>query len=143
MISINATLILQVVHFLIFLFILNRLMLRPILKVIQDRAENINTGQKEIENLELKTQELANEYLSRERDARKQAHEERVRVRMDATTSADKFYNEAKNKVASVRQEIDREVEQEVQRVRPVVQRDAEALVDEITEKIMGIGVRA
>lgn len=143
MISINATLVIQVIHFLILVYILNRLMFRPILKIIQDRSEHIAAGHKEIENLELKTQDLTNEYLSRERDARKQAHEERGRVRMDATTRADKFYNAAKSKVTSMRQEIDRGVEKEVQKIRPFVQREAEALVDVITEKMIGIGTKA
>lgn len=143
MISINATLVIQVIHFLILVYILNRLMFRPILKIIQDRSEHIDVGHKEIENLELKTQDLTNEYLSIERDAMKQAHEERDRVRMDATTRADKFYNAAKDKVTSVRQEIDREVEQEVRKIRPFVQREAEALIDVITEKMIGIGTKA
>ncbi|MEA2040430.1 MAG: hypothetical protein U9N82_11490 [Thermodesulfobacteriota bacterium] len=143
MLSINATLLVQLIQFLILTFILNRLMFRPILKIIRDRSEHIDAGKKEIENLELKTQELANEYLSIERDARKQAHKERARVKMDAVTSAGELYNAAKNKVTSMRQEIDMEVEQEVQKVRPFLQREAEALVDEITEKMIGIGTEA
>ena len=143
MLSINATLLVQLIQFLILTFILNRLMFRPILKIIRDRSEHIDAGHKDIENLELKTQELANEYLSRESAARKQAHKERARVKLDATTSAGEFYNAAKNKVTSVRQEIDREVEQEVQKVRPFLQREAEALVNDITEKMMGIVTEA
>ena len=37
LITINATIIAQLVHFFILLFVMNRLMFRPILKIIQDR----------------------------------------------------------------------------------------------------------
>ena len=41
MISINATLIVQVIQFLIFVFILNRLMFRPLLKVIDEHHQGV------------------------------------------------------------------------------------------------------
>ena len=143
MISVNGTLFIQLIQFLILTYILNRLMLGPILKIIRDRSEHIDAGYKEIENIELKTQEMADEYLSRESAARRQANEERGRLRMEMTTSADEFYNKAKDKATSVRLEIEREVEQEVLKIRPFVQKEAEALVDVITEKMIGIGTKA
>ena len=138
MISINATLFVQAIHFLILTFILNYLLFRPILKLTQDRSEHIKDVQVEIKGIELKTQDLINEYLSRNADARSDAGKERARLKDDATTRADELFRDAKDKMASIRMELDKEVAQEVEKIRPSLQAEASALVDEIVEKVVG-----
>ena len=138
MISINATLFVQAIHFLILTFILNYLLFRPILKLIRDRSEHVKDVQVEIEGIELKTQDLINEYLSRNEDARSDAGKERARLKDDATTKADELFRDARNKVASIRMELDKEVAQEVEKIRPSLQAEASTLVNEIVEKVVG-----
>ena len=59
MISINATLFLQIIHFLILLFILNRILIKPIMEVVDKRRVHIDDEEKLLNNLEAETRQLA------------------------------------------------------------------------------------
>ncbi|MCP4001475.1 MAG: F0F1 ATP synthase subunit B', partial [Gammaproteobacteria bacterium] len=58
MISINATLVVQLIHFLLLLFIMNRLMLQPLLKLIREREDYTKRTKSEIKELEVKIGQL-------------------------------------------------------------------------------------
>ena len=58
MININATLVVQIILFLITLFFLNRLLIRPIMKVIQNRTRFFQETEDKILSLEKETEEL-------------------------------------------------------------------------------------
>ena len=63
MISVNATLIIQIIHFLLLVFILNRIMFRPIMRLIDERGKHIEDTKKQMANIEMETNELANRCL--------------------------------------------------------------------------------
>ena len=58
MINLNATLVVQVILFLITLFFLNRLLIRPIMKVVQNRTRFFQETEDKILSLEKETEEL-------------------------------------------------------------------------------------
>ena len=138
MISINATLVVQVIQFLILVFILNRLMFRPILKLVKERAEYIEKTKNEIENIELDTAQVRDEYLLRETNARKDAALERSRIRDTGIAHAEGFLNDSINEVTSIRAEADSEAEEQLNKTRPSLQDEAEVLAEEIMERVIG-----
>ena len=73
MISINATLLLQVVHIIILILILNRLMFRPILKLTMERKEYFRSTRDKIREIEQETERLREEFVSVQRNARRDA----------------------------------------------------------------------
>ena len=143
MISINATMLIQVINFLILVFILNRLMLRPILKLIQDRSKHIEKIGNEIKEIVQKSHELVAEYASTENEARKNAMEERAMLKMDAVTKADDIFSGAKNDILSIRKDVDSEIRMKIEKIRPSLKKEAEDLVDVIIEKIVGRRIAA
>ena len=138
MISINATLVVQVIQFLILVFILNRLMFRPILKLVKERAEYIEKTKNEIENIELDTAQVRDEYLLRETNARKDAALERSRIRDTGIAHAEGFLNDSRKEVTSIRAEADSEAEEQLNKTRPLLQDEAEVLAEEIMERVIG-----
>ena len=50
LISINETLIVQLLSFLVFLFLINRVMIRPLRSVIDEREDFVTRVRKEIED---------------------------------------------------------------------------------------------
>ena len=143
MISINATLLIQVIHFLALVFILNRLMFRPILKLIKDRSYHIEKTKIEIKNIDQKIERLRDEYLSRESDARKDAIAIRVQIRNDGTTRAQSLFDESRKEMTSIRAETEEEVDKEIQQTKPLLGDEAAALVDEIMVKVIGRRIAA
>jgi F-type H+-transporting ATPase subunit b len=138
MISINATLVVQVIQFLILVFILNRLMFRPILRLINARKEFIDKTKNEIENIELDTKRLRDEYLLRETHARKAASRERTRIRDEGIISAEEFLDVSRKEVTSIRAEAEKTAEEQLNKTRPFLQGEAEVLAEDITERVIG-----
>lgn len=138
MISINATLFVQVIQFLILVFILNRVMFRPILKVIRERNLYIKKRRNDIGNLEEETIRLRDEYLSRKTDARKKAAQARSEIRNAGIEKAEEFECDSRKQVAVIKTEADKEAKAEVERTMPLLQGEAATLADEIIERVIG-----
>lgn len=138
MISINATLVLQVVHLFVLVFILNRLMFRPIMKLVDERSGHIEKSKTEIRDLETEAERLKREYLSRERDARKKASNESLELKKAGITQVEAMIDESQKQVASIRSESETKIEAEFEKARPVVKGEATALAEEIVERLIG-----
>ena len=143
MISINATLLVQLIHFLLLLFIMNRLMLQPLLKVIREReAYTVNT-KSEIKDIEVKIGQLKEQFIAKENDARKDAARERTDIMNVGLNEADGFLNKSREEVSVIRQQAEKEVEAEVSKTQPLLADQASTLVSGIMEKIIGRRIEA
>ncbi|MFZ7110107.1 MAG: hypothetical protein ACOWYE_00355 [Desulfatiglandales bacterium] len=143
MISINATLVVQIIHFLILVFILNRLMIRPILKLIDERTEYIQKTKDEIVTLELETERFREELVSVQNDARKGAALERDQLRRLGLQEADQSLEESLAQVSSIRSKADIEAEKEVRKTQPLLLNEAIVLAEEIIERVIGRRIAA
>lgn len=138
MISINATLVLQLLHFLILVFVLNRILFRPILKVIDERTTYIETTTHEIKDLEVETELLRQKHVSLQNEARKNATLERTQIRGLGITEAEKTVSEVRQEISSIRATADKEAERQLEKTLPMLQGEAAKLADEIFEKVVG-----
>ena len=138
MISINATLIIQFINFLILVFILNRLMFRPVLKVVEDRSNHIDDTMSKLVNIENETKELIDRCVSLERNARKEAGNESSKFKKEALEIADKIFGDARDEVAIIKARVNREIEEKIENARQSLKTEATQLADVLTEKVIG-----
>ena len=138
MISINATLVVQLIHFLVLLFIMNRLMLQPLLKLIREREEFTSRTKGEIKDLEVKIDQLKEEFISKEEGARKDAARERSEITNDGMSEAEGYLNRSRDEVSAIRQEAEKEVAAEMSKTQPLLDGEASSLVEGIMEKLIG-----
>jgi len=138
MISINATLIIQVIHFLILTFILNRLMFRPISKLINDRTQHTEKTKDRIKKIGLETERLRREYLSVENEARKNVSEERAELRHKGLSEVEEFHNDSRKEVALIRAKADKRAMEKIEGTKPLLHAEATLLADEIAEMVIG-----
>ena len=138
MISINATLVVQLIHFLLLLFIMNRLMLQPLLKLIQAREEFTTRTKSETKDLEVRIEQLKEEFVSKEEGARKEAAHDRSEITNVGMSEAEGYLNQSREAVSTIRQETARDVEAELTNTRPLLDDEASSLVEGIMEKIIG-----
>ena len=143
MISINATLFLQIVHLLILIFVLNRLLFQPILKLVNERESHVQTTKKRIEELALETERLQSEYLSILDAASKNAVKERVRIKNSGISEAEESLDDSRKEVMSIRAEADKDAEREVERTQPLLAAEAATLAEEITQYVIGRRIEA
>ena len=138
MISINATLLLQVVHIIILILILNRLMFRPILKMTMERREYFRSSRDKIQEMEQETERLREEFMSVQRHARTEASHEASQIRGAGMAQAQGHIEETQRTVSSIREEAEKHAEKESEDTKPLLPGEAVTLADEIIERLMG-----
>ncbi len=143
MISINATLLAQVIHFLILMFILNRLMFQPLLKLIRERKEYTDETSNRIKSIENDTERLRQEFISKENDARKNATEERAEYRGAGIVEGSELIEESRKQVAAIKKKADKEIEAEINKTQSLLHDEAAALAGDITERVVGRRISA
>jgi len=138
MISINATLIIQVINFLILVFILNRLLFKPTLKLIEDRTEFFQSTKEEINQLEKETQELKDKYQSIQNDARREAARERDQMKSMSAKEIEEFLNASRNEASKIKTEAEKKAEMELSQAKSSVSGEAGMLADVIVQAVIG-----
>ena len=138
MISINATLVIQIIHFLILVYILNRLMFRPILRLMDERTGHIEKTEKRVDEALDKTEVLKESCLSRVHNARNDATIARTELRETGIAETKKLLARSKEETAVVKAKTDKEAEREIEMARPLMHDQVIVLAEGIIEKMLG-----
>jgi F-type H+-transporting ATPase subunit b len=138
MISINATLVLQVIHFLVLAFILNKLLFQPVLKIIDERKQHLEKTKAEIDNIKEKTIQLEKTFLSTANEARKGFTKERVQQNREGMSETENLLDHSREEADSIKKEADKKAEQQIEQGRPLLEGEAVILAKGIIEKMIG-----
>ena len=138
MISVDWTLGLQFLNFVILLLILNKILYRPLLKIIADRSDRIAGLHAGAKDLEADIDEKMQRYQQQLNDAKFQANEERNKLKQAASEEEVKFLTEARGKASSRLEKIKSQVAVEAGEASKILQTEAGALAEQITTKILG-----
>jgi F-type H+-transporting ATPase subunit b len=138
MIEINLTIVIQILQFLIVVFILNRLLFRPISQVIDERQGKINTWEENTRNLKDTARLKLENYeiqLGRERvQARESQEQLNQELKQKEEENLRAVSDEAAQIVASTQQAL--AVERE--RLRLELRHQATELSQILVEKVLG-----
>jgi F-type H+-transporting ATPase subunit b len=138
MISINATLFIQIINFLALVYVLNIIMFRPILKILTERNLHIEGEKKKLISLEEETAKLIEKCVSVESEARKTAAEYSYELRNEANSKAEGLFNEAREEILAIREESELEISKKIDEAQGSLEKQAEILSEEIIEKYTG-----
>ncbi|MFO7460014.1 MAG: hypothetical protein R6X07_05265 [Desulfatiglandales bacterium] len=138
MVSINATLVFQVVQLLVLIFILNRIMFRPILKLTTERDSFLEKSKVDMRNMESEVERLRGVFLSKESDARKRASREGLDLKNAAMTEVERILEESSKSAAGIRSEAEQAARAQIETTKPLLAGEAEILADDIVGRIIG-----
>ena len=137
LISINETLIVQIISFLIFLFVINRIMFQPLLKTRGDRDQYLDQIAQDIvqakEDLEQHTAELE----ARRNTVRSEAFEVSKELEAVGNREAMDIVDAAAKEVSTIREDTNRKLEAQIVEARKQVQKESEPLAIQLVEKIL------
>jgi F-type H+-transporting ATPase subunit b len=137
LISINETFIIQLVSFLIFLYVMNRIMFRPLLSTISQRKEFISDFKKDIlsgkEDLGRLNQELDRERLT----VIEEAHKVVLSIETEGDRRASEIMADVRQQVAQLRKETDRQVKDQLLQTRKELAGEVDAISLTIMEKML------
>ncbi|MGD2186564.1 MAG: hypothetical protein PVI71_10570 [Desulfobacterales bacterium] len=137
LISINETLIFQVISFLIFLFIINRIMFRPLRKVISERETYIENIQKDIVAAEKKFEDLTRQIQAQEKAVRNEAFEQKEQVEASGKQKAAEIIASTRDEIAALKTRAQKEFDAQISAARKDIQRESEGLAQNIIRIVL------
>lgn len=137
LISINETLVVQVISFLIFLFVMNRLMFMPLRKTMGDRVQYIETIAQDIDDARKDVERYTQEIEDRKTNIRSEAYEITKALENAAGQEAADIVAAAVEEVATIRDDTQKEVEAQIADARKHIQKESEVLAIQLMEKIL------
>ena len=140
LLSVDETIVIQLLIFLVALFLLNRLVFRPLLGV-RDRRDELTAGTlREAEEMTQKAESAIAEYNEKLAEARTQATETRNELRQQGQSESSKMLVSARE-AAQAELEGAREIlESEIAKIRADLRGEAESLAAEIGDRVLRKG---
>lgn len=141
MVSIDGSVIIQIVNFLVLIFILNVVCYKPIRKILQDRRQKVDGLEGSIDTLSEGAVEKDKAYSDGLRAARAAGQKEKEAM-MDAASAEEKaLITKITEEAQAELGEIKAKIASETDTVRAALQKEVDTFAGAITEKILGRAV--
>ncbi len=138
MINLDQTLIIQMINFLVLLWILNRFLYKPILKILDDRKARIQASEGEVEELKARASEQWDSYQRQLQEARIEANAEKERIKAQGAEAERRLLEEARAEGSRLVEDSRKMIQEEVSKARDLLKAQASAVASEMASKILG-----
>jgi F-type H+-transporting ATPase subunit b len=139
MLSLDGTLIVQLVNFIVFLAILNAIFFKPVGAAIAKRRAYIDGLKHDIEQTQMDAKMLRAQAEERRAAARREAEEAIARARVATGAETDALVTAAQTQAAEIVAKAHAEVAREVEATRAQEPRIVDALAGELLERAIGV----
>ncbi len=143
LISINETLIVQVISFLIFLFIINRVMFRPLRSIVAERQSHIEHLRQDIVAAGKKFESLINQMEEQEAGVKMEAFMQKKKLEETGNRQADEIFVSTCKAITAEKNKALMEVDAQVLEAKKYIKRESETLARSIIEKVLDRRVKA
>ena len=137
LLSINETLIVQLISFLIFLYVINRVMIRPLRKLMKDRIEHVQNMKQDIVSAERRYEDILEEIRQRNAVLRQEAFAINKKLEEDGTQEAAELISATREEISVLKAQAVREVDVQILEAKKYIQKESETLSIAIMEKVL------
>jgi F-type H+-transporting ATPase subunit b len=137
LISINETLIVQVVGFLVFLFVINRIMFQPLRNVMSDRDIHIERVKRDITQAKKEVDSITGQIQEQDTATRKEALALKDDLEATGSQQAKEIFESVKKQITADREKVQQEIEVRIAQERKAVENESQALALNIIDKIL------
>ena len=138
MIEINATIVLQVINFLVLVYILNRLLVKPIMKTVNRRREYVEGKYSRVEELEKKREADLMKFQTEISKARREATKKREEFKAAGEKERAELIEKANIEGEKIVEGVKVDLSREIVKVREELEKKLEDMVFLVTEKVLG-----
>ncbi len=139
LLSVDKTILFQFIIVILGLFIINKLILQPMLSLL-DRREKLTKGTAdEARELTEKAENLINDYKLKIDEARAEANEKRAEIRREAQLISEKMISEARDESHSTLEKYKGELDVQVNDIKTKIKPEIENLAKEISDKVLSM----
>jgi F-type H+-transporting ATPase subunit b len=134
----DYTLLIQIIIFLILIYILNILLYKPILSIIGRRKKQLEELENEINLFNESVDKRAAEYEEKLRAAKANASELKKEIISEGAEQAKKIVDTVRNEIPIMTQEFQQKMDIEIQAARQILGSQSRKLSLEIAQKVLG-----
>jgi len=138
MVEINLTIIIQVVQFLILVYLLNRLLFKPTSQTMEERQSKIEAWEEKTRTLQEGARAKIASYEKQLKEVRKKAQKEQKRMSIELSQQEEQklqaVFDEAAQMVTSTKQAL----KEETERLRQELRQQAQEMSQMLAEKVLG-----
>ncbi|HDQ03356.1 MAG TPA: hypothetical protein ENN23_02105 [Deltaproteobacteria bacterium] len=138
----DLTLFVQMITFLVLVFVLNVLLYKPILGIIDGRKKQLEELENEIQLFNDSVSKKAAEYEEKLKEAKKSASELKNEIISEGAEQAKKIVDEVRAEIPKMTQEFQQKIEKEIKAAQQVLDNQSKALSQEIAQKVLGRNVK-
>ncbi len=138
MIEINWTILIQMVNFIVLIFVLNKILYKPILKILEERDERISGGQQKVKELEGAIQGMLKDYTDKIYKGRVNALEAKNVAKKEAVGKANEIINDARKKAEEIILQVRSEIVREVGKARKELESELGSMAASIAKQVLG-----
>jgi F-type H+-transporting ATPase subunit b len=141
MINVNESILIQIVNFLVLIWLLNMVLYRPIRRILAERKEKFAGMEEGIERAVDDVAAKENTYADGIKEARLQGAKEKDALIQEATTEEKQIIQQINEKAAENLAEIRQRVSNEAQAARDSLLKNVDEFASDIGQKILGRAV--
>ncbi|HOI72518.1 MAG TPA: ATP synthase F0 subunit B [Syntrophales bacterium] len=138
MIDIDYTLWIQLVNFIVLIFILNVLLYKPILGIMEKRKQQFDGARDEVRTLHESVEKKMAEYEEAVRKAKQAAMEQKAEYVKEGAEEARKIVDAVRGVIPKMMEEFQGKMNREIEEARGVLKNQSQRLSLEIAEKVLG-----
>lgn len=141
MLEFNFTFFVQLINFLALIAILNWLLVKPAMKIINERRSRVEGSNEETRLLLEEVEKNTAEYQQRLSEARILASSEKEKLRHEGSQQETEIVKKARDEARIMLEEMKSSIERESLDAKNTMRKEIEALSRDIAEKVLGRGV--
>jgi F-type H+-transporting ATPase subunit b len=126
------------VNFVVLMFILNQLLYKPVLGIIDKRKKKLQDIEEEIKRLNQSVDERMAAYEEKLRLAKVQALEKKQEIMAEGAEQAKSFIEAAKGDIPGMMEKFHADMNREVDEARRILTNQSRKISIEIAEKLLG-----
>ncbi len=134
----DHTLIIQIINFLVLLFVLNRILYRPIRDILSERSRRISMLTQNIEDMKREIKEKEEDVRELLEQARRIGMSERENIKKQAVEYEKKLLQDTYNTVEEKLSKARNEIEEKISKIKEELKRDINIFSQELAEKVLG-----
>lgn len=138
MININFTLLIQLVNFLVLLFILNAILFKPIMAKMRERDARIRGDREKAAQLGQTVEERERQHQEELTKARLVAVQDKTSLLTEAKKKETDILHKARNEAANIVERMKVSIQTEVGEVRTTLKTQMTPLAQSLAEKVLG-----
>lgn len=138
----DLTLVVQMVLFLALIFVLNILLYKPILSIIDRRKKQLEESENEIKLFNESVEKRVAEYEEKLKQAKLKASEQKKEIIQEGVDQAKNIVDIVRNEIPAIAREFQQKMNKEIEKAKAILDGRSKDLSLEIAQKILGRSVK-